>query len=416
MSDQTFPEYEPHQEVRLLPPMTSAEQAALKESLRTQGLLDPIVLYQGRIAEGHHRYQVARQLIDEGVPTTQLRMQFRELAAAELAGGPLRDWVLARNCLRRHLSASQVAIVAAREYCETLGQESSQRPASGKQRPQCAARFGISERLLQDAVTIYRSQRSELREAIFSGELAVHAALAVLRGANQPRRAPSAALPAATESSSSNSPGAGQHTAGPDLPRRVADLVEQLELLRHQARSFGTIYADPAWALERNTNQFVTHPQQHWLSVAELCRLPVAELAAPQSHLHLWTTNELLWESRTVLEAWGFAYRSLCVWVAPQSQPGIYWRQSHALCLLGVRGDCPFASEELMSWFEVDRPVTGEKPAEMRTRIQEVSPGPYLELFGGRQAAGWTVFGDAVSTAPEEMESFSSQWRAPGSL
>ena len=37
-----------------------------------------------------------------------------------------------------------------------------------------------------------------------------------------------------------------------------------------------------------------------------------------------------------------------------------------------------------------------EKPEEFYQVVEELSPGPYLELFGRRQRQGWTVLGHEV--------------------
>ncbi|HEX9792581.1 MAG TPA: hypothetical protein VGC54_01220 [Planctomycetota bacterium] len=36
------------------------------------------------------------------------------------------------------------------------------------------------------------------------------------------------------------------------------------------------------------------------------------------------------------------------------------------------------------------------KPEVVRTLVEQVSPGPYLELFGRRAERGWTVYGNQV--------------------
>ncbi len=82
----------------------------------------------------------------------------------------------------------------------------------------------------------------------------------------------------------------------------------------------------------------------------EIATLPVGELAAADSHLHLWVPNAFLFKVRSVMEAWGFTYKSVFVWVKPSPAHGNYWRNAHELLLLGVRGSCPFLDQLYMSW------------------------------------------------------------------
>ncbi len=64
----------------------------------------------------------------------------------------------------------------------------------------------------------------------------------------------------------------------------------------------------------------------------------VGELVSHAAHLHLWTTNAFLFESKALLEAWGFEYKSVLVWVKPEIGLGNYWRLAHEFLVLGVRG------------------------------------------------------------------------------
>ncbi len=38
-----------------------------------------------------------------------------------------------------------------------------------------------------------------------------------------------------------------------------------------------------------------------------------------------------------------------------------------------------------------------EKPEEVRRRIERLYAGPYLELFGRREAPGWWVWGNEIA-------------------
>ena len=46
------------------------------------------------------------------------------------------------------------------------------------------------------------------------------------------------------------------------------------------------------------------------LELQEIIQLPVARLAAAQSHLYLWVPNALLMEGLEVMRAWGFTYKT----------------------------------------------------------------------------------------------------------
>lgn len=159
---------------------------------------------------------------------------------------------------------------------------------------------------------------------------------------------------------------------------------------------FGTVYADPPWQYGNQGTRAATGNHYVTMGVEEIATLPVGEVAAENAHLHLWTTNAFLFDARTIIEAWGFTYKSCLVWVKPQMGIGNYWRVSHEFLLLGVRGSCPFLDKSQQSWLHAKRSAHSRKPREARERIELVSPGPRLELFGRAVVPGWVVWGNEI--------------------
>jgi len=92
---------EPHPLADLLPRMGKREFTDHRESIDLDGLQNPIVLYQGKILDGRNRYRACREA---RVP----------IVAFEFVGSEQQalTYVLASNQHRRHLTASQRAVVA----------------------------------------------------------------------------------------------------------------------------------------------------------------------------------------------------------------------------------------------------------------------------------------------------------------
>jgi N6-adenosine-specific RNA methylase IME4 len=170
------------------------------------------------------------------------------------------------------------------------------------------------------------------------------------------------------------------------------------DLTNLEQRKFGTIYADPPWQYGNQGTRASTGNHYNTMTLDDICSMPVESLAADDAHLHLWTTNAFLFDAKRVMDAWGFEYRSVFVWVKPQMGIGNYWRVSHEFLLLGIRGNAKrFNEHNHMSWAQIDRSKHSAKPEQIRRTIEKVSNGPYLELFGRNQVHGWTVFGNQVS-------------------
>lgn len=173
--------------------------------------------------------------------------------------------------------------------------------------------------------------------------------------------------------------------------------VKTLEELAVSGQTFGTIYADPPWQYANQGTRASTDNHYSGLTVDQLCALPVKSLAAPDAHLHLWTTNGFLFECPKIFEAWGFEFKSSFVWVKPQIGMGNYWRNAHEFLLTAVRGDATrFNDKNLKSWIECARGKHSAKPEQVRHFIERASGGPRLELFGRSSAPGWVVWGDQI--------------------
>jgi N6-adenosine-specific RNA methylase IME4 len=79
-------------------------------------------------------------------------------------------------------------------------------------------------------------------------------------------------------------------------------------------RRYGAIYADPpwlfrTWSAKGTGRSAVSH--YDCLDFPALLALPVAQLAADNCVLFLWTTNPLLPRAFDLIRAWGFEYKTL---------------------------------------------------------------------------------------------------------
>ena len=132
--------------------------------------------------------------------------------------------------------------------------------------------------------------------------------------------------------------------------------VTDLQCLIDEGQKYSTIYADVPWKHSNQASRAATSNHYNTMAIEEICSEPVAQLAADNAHLHLWTTSVFLREAFDVIEAWGFKYAcSSFVWVKQQMGLGNFFRSSHELLLLGIRGKLPFLDHGQRSWIEARR-------------------------------------------------------------
>jgi N6-adenosine-specific RNA methylase IME4 len=139
------------------------------------------------------------------------------------------------------------------------------------------------------------------------------------------------------------------------------------------------------------------------MSVEEIKAMPVADLAADDSTLLLWTTSNALEAALATMAAWGYVYKTNLIWDKGHHLGlGNYFRGSHEILLHGVRGRVPFAFHGQKSVVQFPRTSHSTKPAEMIPLIERVLPdGPYLELFARARPnslGDWSVWGNEIDS------------------
>jgi len=169
---------------------------------------------------------------------------------------------------------------------------------------------------------------------------------------------------------------------------------------------YRTIVADPPWHYDAmpiggaNPGSFGATRDLGYLTmtIAEITALPVAELAADDAVLWLWTTNRWLPQTFAVMDAWGFAYRQTLVWGKNNPLPvGSVAPSAAEFLLVGRRGKPKTGWAFPSSVIVTPRPssrIHSTKPDCFLDYIEATSPAPRLELFARRARFGWDYWGD----------------------
>jgi hypothetical protein len=124
--------------------------------------------------------------------------------------------------------------------------------------------------------------------------------------------------------------------------------VADLHALIAQSYRAGTIGIDAAWPFDQFSERAAHAVTDHYdtMTLAEIKKLPIAQLAAPDCALFMWATWPKMPVWNEVIEAWGFRYSGLGFdWVKlnPNGEGlhkgnGYNTRQNSEPCLLAKRG------------------------------------------------------------------------------
>jgi N6-adenosine-specific RNA methylase IME4 len=176
-------------------------------------------------------------------------------------------------------------------------------------------------------------------------------------------------------------------------------LVGVLGDLIREGKRFGCLYIDPPWRFVAYGAGNSRKPRYPTLSVEEICRLPVADLAVPNSVLFLWTTSAHLKDAFEVLAAWDFEYVSHFIWVKNRAGLGCWIRTQHEVLLFARRGSppTPAPSARPPSVIHAARREHSRKPDEIYGVIERMYPTlPRIELFARSRRDGWTAWGNQI--------------------
>ena len=170
---------------------------------------------------------------------------------------------------------------------------------------------------------------------------------------------------------------------------------------------FRCIVADPPWKLDTGPEVFNgTAERGHdsleyeQMSIDDIKALPVADHAADDSHLYLWTTNRYVESAYEVARSWGFKPSVLLVWAKAVRGVGLgdAFRLTTEFILYARRGSLKELEICERTWFDWKRGRHSEKPAGFYELVESMSPAngnqDRLEMFARKKRRGWTVWGD----------------------
>ena len=176
-------------------------------------------------------------------------------------------------------------------------------------------------------------------------------------------------------------------------------------------KKYQIIYADPPWSYRDKAlaGDRGAGCKYDVMSIEDIKKLPVKELAEDDAVLFMWVTMPMLEEAFAVMRAWGFNYKTCAfTWVKQNKKSdSLFWgmgnwtRANAELCLLGIKGKPKRADAGVHSVILSHIEEHSKKPAETRERIERLMGAKenslsMIELFARQSVEGWDCFGNEV--------------------
>jgi N6-adenosine-specific RNA methylase IME4/ParB-like chromosome segregation protein Spo0J len=370
--------YEYHELANLFPLMDESQYSDLVADIKENGLLESIVLHEGKILDGRNRYNACN---DAGV----------EPNFVEYEGEDALSYVISLNLNRRHLNESQRAMIGAR-LANMKGRRKvdefshfSNKDASDK------LNVGIDS--VKKAKKVQKEGIEDLQKSVEAGKVSVSAAsdIATLDIAEQEdivAKGEDEILKMATKI----------------RKERSAESREQKAKMRMEALAikppegkYRTIVIDPPWDMERIQMENRTFDKESFdyptMSLDEIksFKLPAHE----ECHLWLWTTQKYLKYSFDLLDSWDFTYLATFVWHKNGGfQPVGLPQFNCEFVLLARKGGQPFMeTKQFFTCFNAPRREHSRKPDEFYDVVKRVCPEPRIDIFSREDRDGYDVWG-----------------------
>jgi N6-adenosine-specific RNA methylase IME4 len=378
-----------HEAADLFPLMDEARFKELVEDIRENGLLHPIILWQGKILDGRNRH---RAWIELGRDPADIKTE-------NYQGNPF-DYAWSANGQRRDLVQDQRYLIWKRcqkgaetwraEHEKTTERANKARTEVAKERPrEEGGAFKASP-----GTSCADTGRDHKAEATKTTRAAVAKEAGVNRGSVE-----------RMDRLDKNRPDLADRVARGEMkPTEAMREMKKEEVVKKIAAlpdgKYRVIYADPPWSYnDELAVSGYTAALDHYptMPLSEICVLDVKSLAASDSALLMWGTFPLLPDALEVIKALGFKYKTAFVWDKKRGSFGHYHRTEAELLLIATRGSCtPDLDTKENQIQRLLRTDHSRKPSEFRDMIDRMWPhGPRIELFQRKEAVPkhWHVWG-----------------------
>ena len=377
------------------PSMQVDEFEALKASIARNGVLEPVLVWQGRVMDGRHRLKACQAL---GItPAFKVLDGTYEEAKSE---------AFSTNINRRHLRIGQRAILAAQLATRKPGQTKATKAMEPVLSQEDAARlFAVGRDSVQKACRMVAHGDTALLDQVHAGTMSLNEAITTISTA----KTGLVAKTTAEERQALRQAAAVKERLGHEFRakrlRMQAEVSAKNQALPAGQARYSVVLADPPWDYgmpnDRAPSRVIPHEQYPTLSTDAICELDVEAMAAGDSMLYLWCPASLLPDGLSVMQGWGFEYVSNWVWQKTGSQlncGGGTAMVQHELLLVGKRGKgLTIAGKKLRRSSIVTAPVTkhSAKPTVFHEQIEVLYPGvSKVELFSRSTRQGWTAWGN----------------------
>jgi N6-adenosine-specific RNA methylase IME4 len=165
---------------------------------------------------------------------------------------------------------------------------------------------------------------------------------------------------------------------------------------------YGIIVVDPPWQCHDQGGfkiRRIVNANYPTMTIAEIASLPIGDLADDISLCFLWTVDKFLYDSKAILEGWGFTYHFTGSWHKSKGLNFYGFTRNVEHFLIGYKGS--------LGHHYPNRPtvrtcISGKyrghsvKPDEFYDNLKPLPLNPRVDVFARAPREGWTTIGDEI--------------------
>lgn len=171
-------------------------------------------------------------------------------------------------------------------------------------------------------------------------------------------------------------------------------------------KKYQIIVVDPPWKVKKIQNK--QRPNQvemdyPMMSLDEIRSLNIGAIADDNSWLFLWTTQKYIWDSKSILEGWGFNHKLTMVWEKTYGRsagmPLYGFRWNAEFILVGCKGkkDMFPKTRLIPAVFHAENIRHSQKP-DLFYKLIEPLGETRIDIFARNKREGWDVWGNEVES------------------
>lgn len=371
-------EYKYHELANIFPLIEGEEFDKLVDDIQANGLLNPIVLYEGKILDGRNRFNACQQA---GV----------QPLFVEYDGDEPDAYVIALNVRRRHLKQQQIDqyLVEFQEW--RRGKPNSDHGLNLNQQ-EFAKQNNTTTKSLHRATTIKNKGDDSVIAGVKDGSISQRSAVDIVTLPKEQQQE----IVAKGEDEILKMAMQIRKDRSAENKQKRDELKKQALSIKPPEGKYRTIVIDPPWEMEKIQRDLAPNQVDFDYPTMTLDDIKNFNIPAHEEcHLWLWTTQKYLPDAFDVLKAWDFKYLVTFVWHKNGGfQPVGLPQYNCEFVLLARKGGQAFLdTKQFFTCFNAQRREHSRKPDEFYDLVKRVSPEPRIDIFGREGRDGYDVWG-----------------------